>query len=168
MALFHSDAGMQCFDSLTYPAITIQPHTFTFIAGKSGCGKSTYLRLLNGTERPSRGRVLYNGRDIASLDLLQHRREVVLIPQEVYLCDGSIADSFAFYYTARGDRPPDETRMKEMLALCCADFPLTADCRTLSGGERHSLPDRRHDRDLHRGHLRLLWRADLWRPHTHR
>ena len=27
MALFHSDAGMQCFDSLTYPPITIQPHT---------------------------------------------------------------------------------------------------------------------------------------------
>ena len=32
--------------------LSIQPHTFTCIVGKSGCGKTTLLRLLAGLERP--------------------------------------------------------------------------------------------------------------------
>ncbi|WP_395396807.1 ATP-binding cassette domain-containing protein [Novosphingobium sp. BL-8A] len=37
------------------------------IIGRSGAGKSTLVRLLNGLERPSAGRVLVDGTDVASL-----------------------------------------------------------------------------------------------------
>ena len=33
-------------------SLSIQPHTFTCIVGKSGCGKTTLLRLLAGLETP--------------------------------------------------------------------------------------------------------------------
>src|SRR5450756_271847 len=38
------------------------------VIGRCGAGKSTLIRLINGLERPSSGRVLVNGTDVASLD----------------------------------------------------------------------------------------------------
>ena len=38
--------------AVSIPALSIQPHTFTCIVGKSGCGKTTLLRLLAGLEAP--------------------------------------------------------------------------------------------------------------------
>lgn len=45
----------------------IPPARFTVVAGPSGCGKSTLLNLIGGLERPTRGAILIEGRDIASL-----------------------------------------------------------------------------------------------------
>jgi NitT/TauT family transport system ATP-binding protein len=39
-------------------------HEFVTIVGASGCGKSTFLRILLGMEAPSRGRILVDGRAI--------------------------------------------------------------------------------------------------------
>ncbi|MCS7266786.1 MAG: ATP-binding cassette domain-containing protein [Geminicoccaceae bacterium] len=41
--------------------LTIEPGSLVAIVGASGCGKSTFLRILLGVERPSRGRVLLDG-----------------------------------------------------------------------------------------------------------
>ncbi len=38
--------------AVNIPSLSIQPQTFTCIVGKSGCGKTTLLRLLAGLERP--------------------------------------------------------------------------------------------------------------------
>lgn len=42
------------------PALSIQPHTFTCIVGKSGCGKTTLLRLLAGLEAPDHENSMQN------------------------------------------------------------------------------------------------------------
>jgi NitT/TauT family transport system ATP-binding protein len=41
--------------------LVIDPGSLVAIVGASGCGKSTFLRILLGVERPSRGRVLLDG-----------------------------------------------------------------------------------------------------------
>ncbi len=42
-------------------SLSVERGTFCTIVGASGCGKSTFLRLLLGQERPSRGRILVEG-----------------------------------------------------------------------------------------------------------
>ena len=41
--------------------------TFLFVTGASGAGKSTLLKLVCGAERPSRGKILVNNKDLAQL-----------------------------------------------------------------------------------------------------
>ncbi|MDO4273222.1 MAG: ABC transporter ATP-binding protein [Eubacteriales bacterium] len=44
------------------------------ILGPSGCGKTTLLSLLGGLDAPSRGKILFEGQDIAETGLAEHRR----------------------------------------------------------------------------------------------
>jgi len=45
----------------------LQPGAFLAVTGPSGSGKSTLLGLLAGLDRPTRGRVILDGRDLAAL-----------------------------------------------------------------------------------------------------
>jgi putative ABC transport system ATP-binding protein len=61
-------------------SVTIDAGEFVCLVGKSGCGKTTLLSLLSGLEKPTKGRVILNGREIngASEDALAlFRRENV-------------------------------------------------------------------------------------------
>ncbi|ASW53634.1 ABC transporter ATP-binding protein [Plantactinospora sp. KBS50] len=57
------------------------------VVGESGCGKSTLSRLLMSLEPPTRGQVLYKGRNVASLkggELRRLRRRIQLVMQDPY------------------------------------------------------------------------------------
>ena len=45
-------------------SFAIRPRSFVALVGPSGCGKTTFLRLLLGEERPTRGRILVDGRPL--------------------------------------------------------------------------------------------------------
>ena len=53
--------------ALDRASLTISPGDFISIIGPSGSGKSTLLHLLSGLDRPTGGRLCYDGRDIYSL-----------------------------------------------------------------------------------------------------
>ena len=58
------------------------------ILGPSGCGKTTLLSLLGGLDSPSSGQILYQGEDIATTGLADHRRShVAFIFQSYNLID---------------------------------------------------------------------------------
>jgi D-methionine transport system ATP-binding protein len=64
------------------------------VIGRSGAGKSTLIRLINGLERPSRGRVLVNGTDVTALDerrLREARRSIGMIFQHFNLLSSRTA-----------------------------------------------------------------------------
>lgn len=136
MCILHSSEQMQFKNIITYPEISFEENKFSFIAGESGCGKSTYLKILNRTVLPTSGNIFYKEKDISRLPVLNYRKEVLLVPQEVFLLDGTIEQNFEFYYDAREQQKPSESEMAKFLEICCAEFPITADCRKLSGGER--------------------------------
>jgi NitT/TauT family transport system ATP-binding protein len=44
--------------------LTIADHEFVTIVGASGCGKTTFLRMLLGVEKPTRGELLIDGKPV--------------------------------------------------------------------------------------------------------
>ncbi len=73
----------------------IQPGSFVAIVGTSGAGKSTLAHLLLGLYRPTSGRILFDGNDLASLDLGSLRRQLGIVPQQPYLFGTSIRHNIA-------------------------------------------------------------------------
>ena len=54
------------------------------ILGTSGCGKTTLLSLLGGLDSASKGKILFNGKDIAEKGLENHRRNHVSFIFQAY------------------------------------------------------------------------------------
>jgi putative ABC transport system ATP-binding protein len=73
----------------------IPPGT-TSVVGPSGAGKSTLLRLLNRLAEPDSGEVRFRGDPVASLDVLELRREAVLVPQLPAPLPGTVADNVRY------------------------------------------------------------------------
>ena len=69
--------------------------TVAFV-GHSGSGKSTLIKLAVGFYVPQRGRVRYDGLDLAELDLGSVRRQVALVAQEPFLFAGTVAHNIAW------------------------------------------------------------------------
>lgn len=65
----------------------------TVVAGPSGAGKTSLLRLCNRLDVPDSGRVIYRGRDVAELDPLRLRRQVGMVFQTARLLPGTVADN---------------------------------------------------------------------------
>lgn len=70
--------------------IKIKSGEYVAIVGRTGCGKSTLMRLLLGFEKPDKGAVYYDRRDIRSLDLKSLRRKIGVVTQDGGLFSGSI------------------------------------------------------------------------------
>ncbi|MEG1778938.1 MAG: ATP-binding cassette domain-containing protein, partial [Oscillospiraceae bacterium] len=63
---------------------------YVAIVGESGCGKSTLMRLMLGFEKPVRGAIYYDGKDVSSLDLKSLRRNIGTVMQNEKLFQGNV------------------------------------------------------------------------------
>lgn len=71
-------------------SLKIRPGEYVAIVGRTGCGKSTLMRLLLGFEKPEKGAIYYDGKDIESLDLGSLRRKIGTVMQQSGLFQGDI------------------------------------------------------------------------------
>lgn len=71
-------------------SLKIKSGEYVAIVGKTGCGKSTILRLLLGFEKPQKGAIYYDGMDINTLDLKSLRRKMGVVTQNGKLFQGDI------------------------------------------------------------------------------
>ncbi|GFG94999.1 ABC transporter ATP-binding protein [Mycobacterium timonense] len=135
----YDGAGAPVLDGVSF---SLEPGSTTAIVGPSGSGKSTILALIAGLHEPSRGRVLIDGVDAATLDADARRAASSVVFQHPYLFHGSIRDNvFA------GDPGAGDDRFARAVALARVDelvarLPDGADSvvgeagSALSGGER--------------------------------
>ncbi|MEU3186214.1 ABC transporter ATP-binding protein [Streptomyces sp. NPDC006923] len=76
--------------------LSVRPGETVALVGASGAGKSTILNLLIGFIRPTEGRILLDGTDMASLDLRTYRRFLSVVPQESILFEGTIRENVTY------------------------------------------------------------------------
>ena len=68
----------------------------TALVGSSGSGKSTLISLVMAFNRPLSGRVLVDGRDLASIRLRDYRSQLGVVLQDNFLFDGTIAANIRY------------------------------------------------------------------------
>ena len=74
-------------------SLNIPARQYVAIVGRSGCGKTTLVRLLLGFEKPSRGVISYDRKDLQQLDLRSLRRQIGVVMQDSRLFNGSIYEN---------------------------------------------------------------------------
>jgi ABC-type bacteriocin/lantibiotic exporter with double-glycine peptidase domain len=71
----------------------IRPGEYVALVGKSGCGKSTILRLLLGFETPERGTITFGPNDASKVDVGSLRRHIGVVTQNGRLFMGDLASN---------------------------------------------------------------------------
>jgi subfamily B ATP-binding cassette protein MsbA len=87
--------------------------TTTALVGSSGSGKSTLISLIMAFARPTRGRVVVDGRDLDGLKLRDYRRLLGVVLQDNFLFDGTVRENIAF---TRPGAPPEEVEAVARIA----------------------------------------------------
>ncbi len=86
------------------------------VAGPTGAGKSSLIKLLFRLYKPESGRITIDGQDIWQVSGLSLMRNMVLVPQDTVLLNDSIEANLRF---AKPDATPQE--MQEALWVACID-----------------------------------------------
>ncbi|MCI8304360.1 MAG: ABC transporter ATP-binding protein [Lawsonibacter sp.] len=126
--------------ALDRASLTIVPGDFISIVGPSGSGKSTLLHLLSGLDRPTSGRLLYDGRDIYGLSDRElsafRRRRIGFIFQQFHLLPVLTARENIIMPLLLDKKQPDEAYLQRLTGLLGVQERLTHLPHELSGGQQ--------------------------------
>jgi ATP-binding cassette subfamily C protein len=131
--LILDDVSLQC-----------RPGEFIALVGESGSGKSTLLRLLLGFDVAESGAILYDGRDLATLDIRAVRRQIGSVLQNGRLMAGDVFTNIVGSTTSTQDEAWEAARMAG-LDEDLKQMPMGMNTYiaegggTLSGGQRQRL-----------------------------
>ena len=136
---FEYTAGQPVLRGVSF---TAPAGTTTALVGSSGSGKSTLISLVMVFNRPTSGRVLVDGRDLADIRLMDYREQLASVLQENFLFDGTITENVGY---AKPGASLDEIKEACRIAHCdefIRQFPNGYDTVVgergikLSGGQR--------------------------------
>lgn len=113
---------------------------FLTVIGRSGCGKTTFLKLINGLLLPTQGKVFTEGSDVAQTDPIALRRRIGYAIQGVGLFPHmTVEKNIAYVPSLDGSwtKPQRKARVAELLELVGLESELAGVYpRSLSGGQR--------------------------------
>ncbi|MBQ9001338.1 MAG: ATP-binding cassette domain-containing protein [Eggerthellaceae bacterium] len=126
-------------------SFTVRPGEYVALVGKSGCGKSTILRLLLGFEVPDSGSVFYGPHDVQKVDLRSLRRHIGTVLQDGKLFMGDMASNITL--STPGATIEDAWEAAEMAGIADDIRKMPQGMQTLvsegsggvSGGQRQRL-----------------------------
>ncbi len=109
------------------------------IVGESGGGKSTLLRLLNKSLSPTKGTISFRETNLADLDSVSHRRNVVYLNQTPHMFPGTIRDNLLIALRFHEKEDLGDDALMTILRQVRLSKSLDMDVKHLSGGERQRL-----------------------------
>ena len=98
--------GPEAPNILSDITLDIAPGRMIAFVGRSGCGKTTLIKLIAGLLEPTEGTILFDSTDLKTLNYRDVRRHIGMVLQENHIFNESIARNIAF-----GDAEPDLDRV---------------------------------------------------------
>ncbi|HZV03531.1 MAG TPA: ABC transporter ATP-binding protein [Gemmataceae bacterium] len=138
---YYRDGSRSEVRALDEVTLGIERGSLTVVSGPSGSGKTTLLVLLGALERPTRGHVIFDGRDLADCSdvaLTRARRRMGFVFQDFALIPNLTAEENITYPLIPRGVPRSEQRRRARAALTRLGMEdkLTVRARRLSGGEQ--------------------------------
>lgn len=119
--------------------LKLEPGRLTVVLGPNGAGKSTLLKVMSGEIAADHGRVLYDDRDVASLDAPQLARRRAVLPQSMTLAFPFTAlEVVRMGAVAQGSLRPTEDARQAIARVDMAGFE-GRPYQALSGGEQQRI-----------------------------
>ena len=119
--------------------LSIKKGDFVFLAGESGSGKTTFMRLISGLEKPDRGKILVNNSDITKLSqngLSDYRKKIGLIMQDnIFVENASVSYNISLPLLISNDNDID-SKVRAVLKLVNLNNKYNKIINSLSAGER--------------------------------
>jgi len=137
--------GPEAPNILTNITLDLAPGRMFALVGRSGCGKTTLIKLIAGLLEPTEGTILFDNVDLKALNYRDVRRHIGMVLQENHMFNETIARNIAF-----GDPEPDLDRvLAAAQAAASHDFimrlPLGYETKigesglSLSGGQKQRI-----------------------------
>ncbi len=127
---------------LTDVDLTIGKGEFAAVMGQSGCGKSTLLYCISGMDKPSSGRVIFEGTDMSGLTVkqmqeLRLKRMGFVFQKTGFLKNLNIMDNILYPAFQLGEMPRKDivAEASELMAQMGIDHVADHDIRKVSGGQ---------------------------------
>ena len=127
--------GIKIIDDLNF---TIHSEEFITLIGKSGCGKTTMLKLINGLIKPDSGKLFIKGKEISQWDIIELRRSIGYVIQQIGLFPHmSIEDNIGYVLNIKKVSKQERAKQaKELIELVgLSSEYLKKYPRELSGGQ---------------------------------
>ncbi|MBQ6541231.1 MAG: ABC transporter ATP-binding protein [Lachnospiraceae bacterium] len=117
-------------------SLTIPDGEFLVLLGPSGCGKTTLLRLVSGLEKPTEGRIFFDGVDMTEQEPMA--RNVAMVFQTYALYPHlTVYKNIAFPLKSKHMKAPEiDKRVMEAAKALDIEYLLNRRPRVLSGGQR--------------------------------
>jgi len=127
-------------DILEIDHLEIYKGEITCIVGRSGGGKSTFLKLLNNMISSKKGNIKFKGKNIEEYNPIKLRREILMLPQNPVIFSGTIRDNFTITLQYNDLELQNDQRYNELLKkVGLSNQNLDSSAEKLSGGEKQRL-----------------------------
>ena len=81
---------------LSTVSLTVKPGETVALVGPSGAGKSTFIQLLQRFYDPDKGAIFLDGIDIKTMNRLEFRKSIALVPQDPVIFATTVMDNIRF------------------------------------------------------------------------